>query len=51
MNEHAMNSNNKNIRNPYREINEFKRDYQPRNNSVKDENGDLFADSGNILNG
>jgi hypothetical protein len=32
------------------EINEFKRGYQPRNNLVKDENGDMFADSHNILN-
>jgi hypothetical protein len=31
-------------------INEFKRGYQPRNNLVKDENGDLLADSHNILN-
>jgi hypothetical protein len=34
----------------YRGINEFKRGYQPRNNLVKDENGDLLADSHNILN-
>jgi hypothetical protein len=33
-----------------REINKFKRGYQLRNNSVKDENGDLLADSHNILN-
>jgi hypothetical protein len=48
MNELATNS--KNIRHLYRGINEFKRGYQPRNNLVKDENGDLFADSHNILN-
>jgi hypothetical protein len=30
--------------------NEFKRGYQPRSNLVKDENGDLFADSNTILN-
>jgi hypothetical protein len=41
---------NKNIRHLYRGINEFKRGYQPRSNLVKDENGDLFADSHNILN-
>jgi hypothetical protein len=29
--------------------NEFDRGYQPRNNLVKDENGDLLADSNNIL--
>jgi hypothetical protein len=33
-----------------RRINEFKRGYQPRNNLVKDENGDLLADSHNIFN-
>jgi hypothetical protein len=40
-----MNSKNKNIRDRYREINEFQRDYQPTNNLVKDENNDLLADS------
>jgi hypothetical protein len=39
-----------NIRDLYRGINEFRRGYQPRNNLVKDENGDLLADSHNILN-
>jgi hypothetical protein len=34
----------------YRGINEFKRDYQPRNNVVKDENSELLADSRNTLN-
>jgi hypothetical protein len=33
----------------YRGINEFKRGYQPRNNLVKNENGDLLAYSHNIL--
>jgi hypothetical protein len=46
----AMNSKNKNIRFLYRGSNEFKGGYQPRNNLVKDENGDLLADSHNILN-
>jgi hypothetical protein len=41
---------NKNIRDLYRGINKFKWGYQPRNNLVKDENGDLLADSHNILN-
>jgi hypothetical protein len=45
-----MNSKNKNIRNLCRGINTFKRGYQPRSNLVKDENGDLLADSQNILN-
>jgi hypothetical protein len=43
-------SKNKNIRDLYRGINEFKRGYQPRNNLVEDENGDLPVDSHNILN-
>jgi hypothetical protein len=46
----ATNSKNKNIRELYRGINEFKKSYQPTNNLVKDENGDLLADSHNILN-
>jgi hypothetical protein len=37
INELAMNSKNKNIRDLYRGINEFKRSYQPRNNLVKNE--------------
>jgi hypothetical protein len=50
INELATNSKNKNIRDIYRGIIGFKRDYQPRNNLVRDENGDLFSDSYNILN-
>jgi hypothetical protein len=34
----------------YRGINEFKRGYQPRSNLLKEENGELLADSHNILN-
>jgi hypothetical protein len=33
----------------YRNINEFKRGYQPRINVVKDEKGDLVADCHSIL--
>jgi hypothetical protein len=44
------NSQNKNIRDLYRSINEFKKGYQPRTNMVKEENGDLLADSQSILN-
>jgi hypothetical protein len=44
-NELAQNSKNKNIRDLYRGINDLK-----RTNLVKDENGDLLADSHNILN-
>jgi hypothetical protein len=49
INDLATNSKNKNIRDLYREITGFKWGYQPRNIFVKDENGDLFADSHNIL--
>jgi hypothetical protein len=48
-NEPATNNKNKNNRDPYREMNEFNRDYQPRNNYVKNEVGDLLADSHNTL--
>jgi hypothetical protein len=47
INELALNSKNKNIRDLYRGINEFKRSYH---NLVKDENGDLLADSHNNNN-
>jgi hypothetical protein len=43
INEHATNSKNKNTRDLYRGINEFKSGYQPRNNLVKDENGCGFT--------
>jgi hypothetical protein len=49
INELATNRKNKNIRDLYRRINEFKRCYQPRNNLVKDKNGDLLTDSHNIF--
>ena len=39
------NSKIKNIRNLYRGNNNFKKAYQPRTNIVKDEKGDIFADS------
>jgi hypothetical protein len=45
INELATNSKNKNMRDLYRDINGFKRGYQPRRNLVKDD-----ADSHNILN-
>jgi prefoldin subunit 5 len=41
----ATNSKNKNITGLYRGINELQRGYQPRNKTVKDENGDLLSDS------
>jgi hypothetical protein len=34
----------------YRGINKFKKGYEPITNIVKGENGDLLADSRNILN-
>jgi hypothetical protein len=49
-NELAMSIKNKNIRDLFRGINLFKKGYQPRNNLLKDENGDLLADSHDILN-
>jgi hypothetical protein len=45
----ATNSKNMNIRDLYRGINDFKRGHQPRSNLVEDENGDLLADSHNIV--
>jgi hypothetical protein len=39
----ATNSKNTNIRDLYRRLTHFKWGYQPRSNSVKDENGDLLA--------
>jgi hypothetical protein len=48
INELATNSKNKNIKDPYRGINEFMSGYQPRNNLEEDENGDLLADLHNI---
>jgi len=39
----------KNIRDLYRGINDFKKGYQPRTNIMKDDKGDLVADSHSIL--
>jgi uncharacterized protein YaaR (DUF327 family) len=50
INELATNNKNKNIREQYRGINVFNKGCQLRSNLVKDENGDLFADSRNHLN-
>jgi hypothetical protein len=44
-----LNSKNKNIRDLYRGITEFKKGYQPKTNLVKDEKGDLLADPKKIL--
>jgi hypothetical protein len=43
------NSKLKNVRDLYRGINDFKKGYQPRTNTVKDEQGDLVLDSHSIL--
>jgi hypothetical protein len=48
INELAMNSKNKIIRDLYRRIYAFKMGYEPGSNYVKDENGDQPADSHNI---
>jgi hypothetical protein len=40
----ATNCKNKNIRDLYRRINEFKRGYRSRSNLVNNGNGDLLAD-------
>jgi hypothetical protein len=45
MNELAINSKNKNMKDLYRGITEFKRGYQTRNNLMKGKKGDLLADS------
>jgi hypothetical protein len=50
INEIESNSNNKNITDLYRGINEFKKGYQPRTNLVKDEKGDLLADTHKTVN-
>jgi hypothetical protein len=50
INELESNSKNKNIRDMYRGINEFKKGYQPRTNLVKEERGNLLADPHKILN-
>ena len=46
----ATSSKNKNIRDMCTEISYFKMGYQPSSNLLKDENGDLLADSHNTLN-
>jgi hypothetical protein len=42
-------SKNKNIRNLYRSVGEFKKGYQPRTNLVNDEKGDRLTESRSIL--
>ena len=49
MEEFETNSKIKNIRDLYRDIHDFKKGYQPRNNIVEEEKGDLATDSHSIL--
>jgi hypothetical protein len=50
INELETNNKTKNIRDLYRDINEFKKGYQPRINIIKYENGDLLAEPPSVLN-
>jgi hypothetical protein len=50
INELETNNENKNMRDLYRGINEFKKGYQPRISIIKDENGNLLADPQSVLN-
>jgi hypothetical protein len=50
INELEINNKNKNIRDLYRGINEFRKGYQPRINIIRDENGNLLADPQRFLN-
>jgi hypothetical protein len=50
INELESNSKNKNIRDLYRGITEFKKGYQPTTNLLKDDRGYLVADPRQILN-
>jgi hypothetical protein len=49
INEIELNSKNKNIRDLYRGITEFKKGYQPKTNLIMDERGDILADPQKIL--
>jgi hypothetical protein len=49
-NEFETNNKNKNIRDLYKGINEFRKGYQPKINIIKNENGNLFAVPHCILN-
>jgi hypothetical protein len=51
INELESNSKNKNIRDLYRGITEFKKGYQPKTKLAEDEKGDLLADPDKIVNG
>jgi hypothetical protein len=50
INDLENNNKNKDIRDFYRSINEFKEEYQPEINIIKDENGNLLTDPFSVLN-
>jgi hypothetical protein len=50
INELETNNKNKNVRDLYRGINEFKKGYQHGINIIRDENGNLLADPRSVLN-
>jgi hypothetical protein len=50
INELETNNIKKNIRDLYRDINEFKKGYHPTISIIKDENGNLIADPQSVLN-
>jgi hypothetical protein len=50
INKLETNNKNKNIRDVYRGINEFKKGYQPKINIIKDKNGNPLAHPQNVLN-
>jgi hypothetical protein len=50
INELESNNKNKNNRDLYRGINEFKKGYQPIINIIKDDNGNLLTDPQGVLN-
>jgi hypothetical protein len=50
INKLETNNKNKNIRDLYRGINEFKKCYQTKINIIKGENGNLLADPQSVLN-
>jgi hypothetical protein len=50
INELGTNNKDKNIRDLYRGINEFKKGYQTEMHIIKDENGNLLADPQSVLN-
>jgi hypothetical protein len=49
INEFETNNKNKNVKDLYRDINEFKKGYQPKINIIQDENGNLLADPQSVL--